>query len=229
MSRALAWYAEAMRLWKVGPVTLSLLGVLAILSQFALELWPEFGALVSKIVVPLIACGMLYGARAAAGGAMPRLMHAFEAFGAPAGAIAAVLVSSALTFAAEWIAADALAGVNLLRPGDAQPELDAGTVLAIYAVGILVSLPMSLVPLAALFGGAGFGASFAISAAAFVRHPGAFLLYGAIAFALLAVGLLSMGIGLVIALPLIACATYAAWRDLEPSAGIVEITQAPRS
>lgn len=215
-SRALVWYAEAMRLWKVGPMTLSLLGVLAILSQVALELWPEVGTLVSKIVVPLIACGMLYGADAAATGAKPKLAHAFAAFGAPAGAIAAVLVSSALTFAAEWFAADALAGVNLLRPASPAPDLDAGTVLAIYAAGILVSLPMSLVPLAALFGGAGFGASFAISGTAFVRQPGAFLLYGAIAFALLAVGLLTMGIGLVIALPLIACATYAAWRDLAP-------------
>jgi uncharacterized membrane protein len=73
---------------------------------------------------------------------------------------------------------------------------------------------MSLVPLAALFGGAGFVASFAISGAAFVRNAGAFLVYGALAFALLAIGLMTLGIGLVIALPLIACATYAAWRDL---------------
>lgn len=213
-SRALAWYAEAMRLWKAGPVTLSLLGVVTMLTQIALELWPEVGTLVSKIVVPLVACGMLYGAHAAATGGKPRLADALAAFRAPASAIAAILVSSTLTFAAEWFAADALAGVNLLRPGDTPPDLDGGTVLAIYAAGILVSLPMSLVPLAALFGGAGFVASFAISGAAFVRNAGAFLAYGALAFALLAIGLMTLGIGLVIALPLIACATYAAWRDL---------------
>jgi len=203
-----------MRLWKVGPLTLSLLGVLTVVSQIVLELWPEIGPLVSKIVVPLIACGMLFGAHEAASGGTPRLAHALAAFRAPAGAIAAILVSSSLTFAAEWIAADALAGVNLLRPGDPTPDLDATTVLAIYAAGILVSLPMSLVPLAALFGGAGFAASFALSGAAFARHSSAFALYGAIALALLALGLLTFGIGLVIALPLIACATYAAWRDL---------------
>ena len=213
-SRALAWYAEAMRLWKVGPVTLSLLGVLTIVSQVALELWPEVGTLASKIIVPLIACGMLYGAHAAATGGRPRLSHALDAFRAPASAIAAVLVSSTLTFAAEWVAADALAGVNLLRPAHPMPDFDATTVLAIYAAGILVSLPMSFVPLAALLGGTRFAASFAISGAAFARNPGAFLLYGAIALALLALGLLTLGIGLVIALPLIACATYAAWRDL---------------
>ena len=215
-SRALAWYGEAMRLWKRGPVAMSVIAALTILAQIGIELWPEAGALVSKIVVPLIACGMLYAADAAQAGGTPRLAHAFLAFRAPAGAIAAVIVSSALTFAAEWWVADRLAGVDLLRPGDNAPDLDATTVLAVYAVGILVSLPLSLVPLYALFGGLGFGASFAASAVAFARHAWAFLVYGAVAFALIALGLMTMGIGLVIALPLIACATYAAWRDLAP-------------
>jgi hypothetical protein len=203
-----------MRLWKRGPAMHALLAAITILSQFALEVWPDAGALVSKVVVPLIACGMLYAARAAAEGDKPRLVHAIAAFRAPAGAIAAIVVSSALTFAAEWIAADGLAGVNLLRPGTSPPEIDGSTVLAIYAVGILASLPMSLVPLHALFDRSGFAVSFVDSARAFVRHAAAFLTYGAIAFALIALGLLTMGLGLVIALPLIACATYAAWRDL---------------
>lgn len=214
MSRALTWYAEAMRLWKRGPVALSVLAALTILTQIGIELWPEVGALLSKIVVPLVACGMLYGAHAAASGGAPRLAHAFAAFRAPAGAMAAVIASSALTFAAEWIAADRLAGVDLLHPADSAPTLDATTILAVYAVGILVSLPMSLVPLSALFGARGFVGAFAESFGAFARHLPAFLLYGAIAFALIALGLMTMGIGLVIALPLIACATYAAWRDI---------------
>ena len=213
-SRALVWYGDAMRLWKRGPATLSLLAVLTVLAQVALELVPDAGALASKVVVPLVACGMLYGAAAAEAGARPRLAHVFSAFRASAAAIGAIVVSSAITFAAEWYAADALAGVNLLRPAAAPADLDSATVLAIYAAGIVVSLPMSFVPLAALFDDAGFVRSFAISLAAFARNPGAFVVYGAIAFALLAVGLLTMGIGLVIALPLIACATFVAWRDL---------------
>ena len=149
----------------------ALLAAITILSQFALELWPDAGALVSKLVVPLIACGMLYAAHAAAGRqAAPRRTRS-SAFRAPAGAIAAIVVSSALTFAAEWIAADRLAGVDLLRPGDTASEIDAPTVLAIYAVGILVSLPMSLVPLSRCSAARGFAASFADSAHAFVRHP----------------------------------------------------------
>ena len=213
-SRALAWYGDAMRLWKRGPATLSLLAAITVIAQVALELVPDAGPLASKVVVPLVACGMLYGAAAAEAGARPRLAHALSAFRASAGAIGAIVLSSVVTFGAEWIAADALAGVNLLNPTATPADLDSLTVLAIYAAGIAVSLPLSLVPLAALFGGAGFARSFAVSAAAFARNPGAFVAYGAIALALLALGLLTMGIGLVIALPLIACATYVAWRDL---------------
>ena len=214
VSRALVWYGDAMRLWKRGPATLSLLAAITVIAQVALELVPDAGPLASKVVVPLVACGMLYGAAAAEAGAHPRLAHALSAFRASAGAIGAIVLSSVVTFGAEWIAADALAGVNLLNPTATPADLDSLTVLAIYAAGIAASLPLSLVPLAALFGGAGFLPSFAISAIAFARNPGAFVVYGAIAFALLALGLLTMGIGLVIALPLVACATYVAWRDL---------------
>lgn len=203
-----------MRLWKRGPATYALLAAATILVQIAIELVPDAGPLISKVVAPLIACGMLYAAHAAATGDRPRVAHAFAAFRAPAGAIAAVLVASAITFAAEWVAADRLAGVDLLRPGDTGPEFDGATVLGVYAVGTLASLPLALVPLHALFGGLGFAASFAASLRDFARHLGAFLVYGAIAFALIALGLLTMAIGLVIALPLISCATYAAWRDL---------------
>lgn len=216
-SRALAWYGDAMRLWKRGPVVMSALGAITILSQFAFEFWPDAGSLLAKLAVPLIACGMLYAARAAERGERPRLAHAFHAFLAGAGPIGAIIVSSAVTFLAEWFAADSLAGVDLMRPGAPAPDLDLATVLAIYAVGILASLPMSLVPLAALFGGEGFARSFVTSATAFARNAGAFLVYGIVALALLAIGLATMGIGLVIALPLIACATWAAWREVCPA------------
>ena len=53
-SRAVAWYGEAMRLFKRGPVVLSALGALTIVAQVAIDLWPDAGPLLSKIVVPLI-------------------------------------------------------------------------------------------------------------------------------------------------------------------------------
>jgi len=204
-----------MRLWKRGPAMHALLAAATILVQLALELVPEVGPLLSKIVAPLVACGMLYAAHAAANGERPRFAHAFAAFRAPAPAIAAILVATSVTFVAEWVAADRLAGVDLLRPDQAQASMEASAVLGVYAVVTVASLPLALVPLYALFAGYGFAASFGASVRDFMRHAGAFLGYGLIAFVLIALGLLTMGFGLVIALPLISCATYAAWRDLD--------------
>ena len=44
-SRAVAWYGEAMRLFKRGPVVLSALGALTIVAQVAIDLWPDAGPL----------------------------------------------------------------------------------------------------------------------------------------------------------------------------------------
>ena len=203
-----------MRLWKRAPMMHCALGAIALAVQIALELVPEAGALVSRIVAPLVACGMLYAAAASESGERIRFAFAARAFGATAGAIGAIVVASLLTFGAEWAVARALGGVDLLRPAEITSEVPAGVVLSVYAAGILASLPMTFVPLETLLAGRGFAESFRASTRLFAGNAAALLVYGAIALALVPVGLLTMGIGLVVALPLVACATVASWRDL---------------
>ena len=53
-SRALVWYGDAMRLWKRGPVTLSVLAVLTVLAQVALELVPDAGPLLAQQIVAFV-------------------------------------------------------------------------------------------------------------------------------------------------------------------------------
>lgn len=212
--RALDWYAQAMRLFKRAPATFCGLGFLTIATEVLLGLVPDAGVLASKVVTPLVACGMLYAAAAADAGESPRLAHAVAAFRAPPAGIAAVLAASGLTFLAEWWAADAIAGVNLLRLGEAATELSLGPVLAIYAVGIVVSLPLTFVPFLALFEGSGMAASFSRSLRAFNLNAPALLVYGTLSYALLLAGLLTSGIGLVLAFPLWAASSYAAWKDV---------------
>ena len=49
---------------------------------------------------------------------------------------------------------------------------------------------------------------------AFFINQGALLVYGIVSLALIGIGMLTMGIGLIIAVPLIAAASYAAWKDI---------------
>jgi uncharacterized membrane protein len=87
-------------------------------------------------------------------------------------------------------------------------------VLLVYAAGVAVSLPLTLVPIVALFEGAGVADSFAASVAAFRRNVGAFLLYGGLSLALLGLAIVTMGIILPVVLPLWAASSYVAWKDI---------------
>jgi uncharacterized membrane protein len=102
----------------------------------------------------------------------------------------------------------------MLSPADDAEAMSAGVLVVTYAAGILASLPLTFVPFAALFDGASFGSAFAQSVAAFNRNPGALLLFGAMSFVLLMLGLATSGIGLLLALPWSAAASYAAWKDI---------------
>ena len=210
---ALAWYQDALRLVKRAPAMWGALAFLTLATEIALELVPEVGPMLGKIVVPLVACGMLYAAAAADRGEAPALRHAVAAFRASAPAIVAVVAAGLLTFAAEAFAAWWVADANLLAPA-AGAELAPAAVVGIYAIGILASLPVAFVPFHVLLEDVGPGPAFRASWTAFVLNTGPLLVYSAASLVLLGVGIATMGIGLVIVLPLWAASSYAAWKDV---------------
>jgi uncharacterized membrane protein len=212
-AHAISWYADAMRLWRRGPVAFSLLAFLLLAANLALALVPVAGVLVAQLVLPLLECSLLYASLAADRGDRPRIRHLAAVLGARPAAAAAIVVAGLVIFGLEAVVAQAVGGVDLLAPASAQ-SFTGGSLVATYAAGIAVSLPLMFVPFMALFDGAGFGEAFAQSAAAFARNPAALALLGALTFTLLLVGLLTSGLGLLLALPWSAAASYAAWKDI---------------
>ena len=75
---------------------------------------PKLGPLLSEVIVPLVACSLIYAAAAADRGATPALHHVTKAFGAPAAALIAIVAASLVTSAAQWLAAWWIADANLL-------------------------------------------------------------------------------------------------------------------
>jgi uncharacterized membrane protein len=211
---ALAWYEEAMRLFKRAPGTWVALAILTIVAEFALKAAPGIGSLLSQAVTPLVACGLIFAAASADRGVAPSLLHAIEAFRAPLGAIAAIVASALVTFAAEAFAAWWIAGANLLAGGSAADSLSPLAIAGIYTIGILASLPVMFVPLHVLFERVPPGAAFATSWNAFTLNTLPLLVYSAASLVLLGFGVATMGLGLVLALPLWAASSYAAWKDI---------------
>jgi uncharacterized membrane protein len=203
-----------MRLWKRGPVVFSLLALVVLAVNLALNLLPVVGTIVAQLLVPLLECGLLYASLAADRGDRPRMRHLLAVVAASRRAQIAVIAAGLLIFAAEAVVAQALGGINMLAPARNAESLSGGVLVAAYASGIAMSLPVMFVPFAALFDGAGFREAFAQSAAAFARNAATLAWFGALSFSLLLLGLATSGLGLLLALPWSAAASYAAWKEI---------------
>jgi hypothetical protein len=212
-SRAFAWFEEAMHLFKRAPFNWCVLGFITLASELCLRLVPGIGVAASQVIVPVVDCGMLIGAAAIDRGAPLEIRYAVAAFGASPAALAAIVVSALLVFAAEALASYSLAGVNLLAAAE-EPALTASTLITVFAIGTAVSLPLVFVPMAALFEKAAFGRAFAISARGFALNVAPLALFGVLALLLIIIGLFSYGIALIAVFPLLAVASYAAWKDI---------------
>lgn len=211
-----------MRLWKRGPAIFSAMAVVILVASVALEPIPIAGFVAANIIAPLLACGLLYASLAADREGKPRFRDIAAVFVAPLPALATILVASLAVFAVQAFAAWSLAGVNLLLPLADSQTLSGTSILAIYAIGVLASLPVTFVPMAALFDGERMRESFVLSVRAFALNVPPLGALAAFSFVLLMLGLMTMGVGLVLAVPWIAAASYAAWKDifgLEPSTG----------
>ena len=215
---ALRWYEDALRLVKRAPFTWAMLAVLTLAAELLLQVVPDFGPMLAKLVVPLVACGMLYAAEAIDRGGTPTVGCAFTAFTAAPAAIATIIATSLLSFAAEEAAGWWIADANLLAV-DANDDLTMAAIMGIYAIGILASLPLTFVPFHLLFERVAPGAAIVASWRGFIGNTAPLLVYAAASLVLLGFGIATMGLGLVFALPLWAASSYAAWKDIF---GVVE-------
>jgi hypothetical protein len=213
--RGAQWYSEAMAMFRQAPLPWMALGAATVVLQIALQALPGFGSVLDKVLMPVVGAGLLVAARAAARRERPALRHLLSAFLAPAGAQMAIIAAGLIAFGVEALVVHWLADANLLALDDqSRSRIDGTTLLAAFAAGILVSLPLAFVPQLVLFGGRTAGAAFVESFLAFRLNVLPLLAYGAIGMALLAVGVATLGIALIVVFPLWATATWAAWRDI---------------
>ena len=208
-----------MRLFKRSPWVWCVLGFVTLAADVGLQFIPGIGVAASKVILPVVECGMLIGAAALDAGAPLRPRYALAAFGAPPAALAAIVGSGLLVFAAEAIAAYAIDGVNLLAVESSSSELSGIALIAVLGTGTIVSLPVAFVPFAVLFAGASFAGAFAASARAFGLNVAPLMLFGLLALVLVGLGVLTFGVGLIAVFPLLSAASYAAWKDIFGTTG----------
>jgi hypothetical protein len=213
-SNAFAWYGEAMRLWRISPAMFAVLAAVSIAAELGLRLVPVAGPVITQIVLPLVECSMLYASLAADRGDKPRLRHLVAVLGASRRAQAAVVAASLIAFVGQVLAARTLTDIDLMAPNGVGDNVSLAQVMLVVGAGILVSLPVSFVAPIALFDDPGTRNAFRASFAAFSRNPLPLLVYGALSLGLFVFGIVTSGLGLLLALPWLAASSYAAWKDV---------------
>jgi hypothetical protein len=213
LTHAFTWFEAAMRMFKRAPLRWCVLGAITLGSELLLEGVPGIGVAAAAVIVPVLECGMLLGAAAVDRAAPLEIRFAWAAFKAPVPALAAIVLSALFVSAIESLVAYALTGANLLvDPTDAR--ITPSALLVVGAAATLASLPFVFVPLAVLLERAPFGHAFATSARAFSLNLAPLLLFGLLSLALIMIGLMAFWVGLIAVLPLLAAASYAAWKDI---------------
>jgi len=144
-----------------------------------------------------------------------RLRYAFSAFSARPGVLAAIVFAGLSAFAAEAIAAYLLADVNLFATSDDAAPVSVPAIIASLAVTMVVTLPVTFVPFAALFErDSSFVTALVAGWRGFVVNVLPLTLFGMLALVLVTLGIMTAGIGLVAVFPLLSAASYAAWKDV---------------
>jgi hypothetical protein len=213
VARVAAWYGEALSLFRASPGRFMLLALAALATELLTSLVPVAGASLANMLAPIVASGLLFASLAADRGEPVRMRFAVLAFGARASSLAAVILASVVAFGAQATVAAWMQGVNLLAPGESQ-ELAPGVTVAVIAAGIAASLPVTFVPFAALFDGDGVADSFRASLAAAACNAAPLALFGVAALVLTLLGVATYGVALLVVLPVLAAASYAAWKDV---------------
>jgi uncharacterized membrane protein len=213
VGHAFAWFEAALRMFKRAPLRWCVLGCITLVSELLLDLVPGIGIAAANVIVPVVECGMLIGAAAVDRGAPLEIRYATAAFRAPPTALAAIVLSALCVFAIEALVAYATTDANLLvDPTDAR--IAPAALLVVFGAGSFASLPFVFVPLAVLLQNAAFGHAFATSMHAFALNVGPLLLFGLFSLGLIVVGSMAFGVGLIAVFPILACANYAAWKDI---------------
>ncbi|MGH8491853.1 MAG: BPSS1780 family membrane protein [Moraxellaceae bacterium] len=228
--RGVSWIGEGWALFKMAPALWIVAMVILLAIQMVLSFLPLIGNIVSLLIGPLFMAGLLAFAHGLASGEEADVGKLFVGFRAKTGALMSVallyLVLIVLVFVVAAVAVFVLLGsasiFNAADPEAFMMNLMAGTsgllVLAVVLVALtaifLIAAAYWFAPGLVYYTDIGPVAAMKASFAACLRNWLPFLLYSIVGTFVLLGGVLALGIGLLVAVPVLMASYYACFRDL---------------
>lgn len=220
-ANAWAWIVSGFQLFKANPAMWIILLFIYLAIMIPVSLLPVIGSVVSTLLAPVFAAGMMWGCLALIRKQDLEINHLFEGFKHNTSqliAVGGIYMLSLLVIAVFVVLALDKDTVELLVKGkDLSPEQASGVLLPIL-LAMLFVMPVLMAYWFApiLVGLHNMRAldAMKLSFMACLKNMWPFLLYGIIFMVLLMVAIIPFGLGLLIAVPLMMTSLYTSYVDV---------------
>jgi len=218
---AWAWIVNGFYLFKANPAMWIILLVIYLAIMIPVSMLPVIGSVVSTLLAPVFAAGMMWGCQALVRNQDLEINHLFEGFKHNTSqliAIGGIYMASLLFIAVIVVLTMDKDTVELLVKGkDLTPEQADGVLMPIL-IAMLLVMPVLMAywfapVLAGLHNLTALDAM-KLSFAACLKNMLPFLLYGLIFMVLLILAIIPVGLGLVIVVPMMMTSLYSSYVDV---------------
>lgn len=221
IGNAWVWIVNGFNLFKANPAMWIILLVIYLAIMIPISMLPVIGSVVSTLLAPVFAAGMMWGCQALVKNQDLEINHLFEGFKRNTSqliAIGGIYMASLLFVAVIVVLALDKETVELLVQGkDLSPEQADGILMPIM-IALLLIMPVLMAywfaPVLAGLHNLSAVDAMKLSFAACLRNMLPFLLYGLIFMVLLIIAIIPFGLGLVVVVPMMMTSLYSSYADV---------------
>jgi len=218
---AWAWIASGFNLFKANPVMWIVILLIYLAIIIPISLVPVIGSVVSTLLAPVFAAGMMWGCKALVNKQDLEINHLFEGFKkntAQLIAVGGIYLLSLLVIMVMVVLSLNKEVVELLMNGkELSPEQAGAMMLPIlFAMLFIVPILMAYWYAPVLIGLHSLTAveAMKLSFVACLKNMLPFLLYGSIFTVILVVAIIPFGLGLIVAIPVMMTSLYTSYVDV---------------
>ncbi len=221
------WIVDGFALFRQSPVIWIVLFLVYLLIGMALSLVPMIGSIVFNLVAPVFMAGFMMGCRAIDRGEELEINHLFAGFRRNTAQLVTVggiylagiiVVAGVIVLAGGGEVMLAMSRSAGMDAGQAMTQPPGEGFMLALLLGIAFLLPLVMAywfaPALVVFHDMPAVEAMKLSLAACLRNILPFLLYGAIAAALLLLAMIPFGLGLLVMVPTITASLYVSYKDV---------------
>jgi hypothetical protein len=221
IGNAWAWIVNGFTLFKANPAMWIILLVIYLAIMIPVSMLPVIGSVVSTLLAPVFAAGMMWGCQALVKNQDLEINHLFEGFKRNTSQLITIggiyMVSLLFVAVTVVLALDKETAELLVQGKDLSPE-QADAVLMPIMIALLLIMPVLMAywfaPVLAGLHNLSAVDAMKLSFAACLKNMLPFLLYGLIFMVLLIIAIIPFGLGLVVVVPMMMTSLYSSYVDV---------------